>query len=71
MKQIKVIEMAFFDTYRERAETELMSEVRMAKELGIYPYFKELCSEQGPIVEICGREGFYNSGRYFAYDYFG
>ena len=48
--------MAFFDKYIERAETELLAEVRMAKELGIYPYFKELCSEQGPIVEMNGRE---------------
>ncbi len=48
--------MAFFDKYRERAENELLAEVRMAKELGYYPYFKELCSEQGPVVDICGRE---------------
>ena len=48
--------MAFFEKYKERAETELLAEVRMAKELGIYPYFKELCGEQGPIVNIHGRE---------------
>ena len=48
--------MAFFKKYVERAETELLAEVRMAKELGIYPYFKELCGEQGPIVDIDGRE---------------
>ncbi|MCE7746454.1 MAG: aminotransferase class I/II-fold pyridoxal phosphate-dependent enzyme, partial [Candidatus Heimdallarchaeota archaeon] len=48
--------MAFFEKYKERAETELLAEVRMAKELGIYPYFKELCGEQGPIVDIDGRE---------------
>lgn len=48
--------MTFFQKYEERAKTEIVDFVNFTKEQGLYPYFMELCSEQGPIVNICGRE---------------
>jgi len=48
--------MAFFKKYEEKANDEILALVKFAKENGIYPYFKELCSEQGPIVKIGDRE---------------
>lgn len=48
--------MTYFQKYAERAESELLLEVNFAKEQGLYPYFMELCSEQGPIVTIDDRE---------------
>ncbi|MFW9922601.1 MAG: aminotransferase class I/II-fold pyridoxal phosphate-dependent enzyme [Candidatus Thorarchaeota archaeon] len=48
--------MTYFQKYAERAETELLGHVNFAKEQGVYPYFMELCSEQGPVVTIEDRE---------------
>ena len=48
--------MNFFDKHNNQAESELLAQVSFAKEQGFYPYFKELCSEQGPIVNMGGGE---------------
>ncbi|MHA1125963.1 MAG: aminotransferase class I/II-fold pyridoxal phosphate-dependent enzyme [Candidatus Heimdallarchaeota archaeon] len=48
--------MAFFKKYEEKANNEILALVGFAKEMGIYPYFKELCSEQGPLVKIGDQE---------------
>jgi 8-amino-7-oxononanoate synthase len=48
--------MTYFAKYTHRAETELIPEIDFAKELGVYPYFKVLSSEQGPVVEIDNRD---------------
>ena len=48
--------MNFFEKYTNRAETELLAQVNFAKEQGFYPYFRELHSEQGPIVRMDDRE---------------
>jgi 8-amino-7-oxononanoate synthase len=48
--------MGFFKRYEDRADEELLEEVNMAKEMGFYPYFKELSSEQGPVVTMDDRE---------------
>ncbi|NHK30790.1 MAG: pyridoxal phosphate-dependent aminotransferase family protein [Asgard group archaeon] len=48
--------MNFFTKYEDRAKSELIEQVNLFKELGYYPYFKELSSEQGPVVNMDGRE---------------
>ena len=48
--------MTFFQKYEERAKSFVIPFVENAKKQGLYPYFMELCSEQGPIVNICEQE---------------
>ncbi|HUT81998.1 MAG TPA: aminotransferase class I/II-fold pyridoxal phosphate-dependent enzyme [Candidatus Bathyarchaeia archaeon] len=48
--------MNFFTKYEDRAKSELIEQIDAFKQLGFYPYFKELSSEQGPIVNMDGRE---------------
>jgi len=48
--------MTYFQKYEERAKAELFAQIEFAKEAGLYPYFLELCSEQGPIVNIGDKE---------------
>ena len=52
----KVVTMTLFQKYEERAKTGLFAQVDFAKELGLYPYFMALCSEQGPIVKFGDKE---------------
>ena len=52
----KVVTMTLFQKYEERAKTGLLAQVDFAKELGLYPYFMALCSEQGPIVKFGDKE---------------
>ncbi|NHJ38780.1 MAG: pyridoxal phosphate-dependent aminotransferase family protein [Asgard group archaeon] len=48
--------MNFFTKYEYRAKSELIAQVNLFKEQGYYPYFKELSSEQGPVVKMGDRE---------------
>ncbi|MBN1331169.1 MAG: pyridoxal phosphate-dependent aminotransferase family protein [Candidatus Heimdallarchaeota archaeon] len=48
--------MNFFTKYENRAKSELLDQIDSFKQLGYYPYFKEFNSEQGPIVNMDGRE---------------
>ncbi len=52
----EVVTMTFFQKYEERAQAELFDQMDFAKQLGLYPYFMELSSEQGPIVKFGDRE---------------
>ncbi|MBD3191874.1 MAG: aminotransferase class I/II-fold pyridoxal phosphate-dependent enzyme [Candidatus Heimdallarchaeota archaeon] len=45
--------MNFFSKFASR---EILAQIKMGKEIGIYPYFKELNSEQGSIVKMNGKE---------------
>ncbi|NHJ85678.1 MAG: aminotransferase class I/II-fold pyridoxal phosphate-dependent enzyme [Asgard group archaeon] len=48
--------MNYFTRYEEQAKSEIIEQIEFTKELGFYPYFKELSSEQGPIVNMEERE---------------
>ncbi|MEA2070958.1 MAG: pyridoxal phosphate-dependent aminotransferase family protein [Asgard group archaeon] len=48
--------MNFFNKYIKKTEETLLPQITFAKEMGFYPYFKKLCSEQGPVVQMNGKK---------------